>query len=684
MKCRWFRDHIRQVHMDFHMPEFPPLAIRNFNAVKFVDHLERGRINMVALFAKCHFGNSFYNTRVGHKHAGLPQDFLMEAATECRKRGIRTLAYYSLCTDKRSWDSNPSWRWIDGQGKASPEASFWSALCMNTPYKDELVMPQLEEIAREYPVDGFWLDIPTVGRETCYCPFCKRKWQRELGLELAPSLAAEVRERLQMQTLEDYHREIRGIIARTNPELVVATNCTGWPWVSKALKEMVEIGVWESQPHPGNYLGHSLAARTTRNDIQDMQVMSVRFYSGWGDLTLKPAAQMITEFAAMIGNGAAAVSGDQVNVDGTLQPAVYDMFDKAFGFVQQREPILRHADSVRHAVVLQGAPDEKLPFDFALRNNPQAKEEQPWHGAHKLLVESHIQVDLTYNVLADDLAAFPMIILPEPASYRDSDYARLRDYVRGGGILVAVGNSLLHGGRFELEDVFGLTFLGGLPFRSTHFVPAPAVRGACDDIPLQVRGPAYKVALNGAAELAALHYPMTEAEGLARKEFRSQYSPAQPQRSPYPFATVHGYGKGRAVYVAAGVFSIYWRTNHHWLRQFMEALLRHVDPSMPYEIEAAGTIEANLMRAGDDLLLNLIHYALGRQGGQTAISAVERVHPVRDIPCRVRCGQVRGVRMEPGGPDIPFEFADGVCRFTVPEVEYLGIVRMAGAGRLLA
>ena len=142
MKCPWFRDHIRQVHMDFHMPEFPPLAIVNFNAKEFVDHLERGRINMVALFAKCHFGNSFYNTRVGHKHAGLAQDFLLETATECRKRGIRTLAYYSLCTDKRSWDAHPGWRHVDADGKQSPENTFWSGLCMNTPYKDELVMPQ--------------------------------------------------------------------------------------------------------------------------------------------------------------------------------------------------------------------------------------------------------------------------------------------------------------------------------------------------------------------------------------------------------------------------------------------------------------------------------------------------------------------------------------------------------------
>ena len=80
MRGEWFGDHWRQVHMDFHMPEFPADAIKNFSAADFVGHLVRGKVNMVALFAKCHFGNSFYNTRVGHKHSGLANDFLMEAA----------------------------------------------------------------------------------------------------------------------------------------------------------------------------------------------------------------------------------------------------------------------------------------------------------------------------------------------------------------------------------------------------------------------------------------------------------------------------------------------------------------------------------------------------------------------------------------------------------------------------
>ena len=116
-KEEWLRTNIRQVHIDFHMPEFPVDAIKNFNAKEFVGHLVRGKVNMVNLFAKCHFGNSFYNTTVGHKHSGLENDFLMEAAGECRKHGIKTAAFYSLATDVRAYMEHPNWRYVDKDGE---------------------------------------------------------------------------------------------------------------------------------------------------------------------------------------------------------------------------------------------------------------------------------------------------------------------------------------------------------------------------------------------------------------------------------------------------------------------------------------------------------------------------------------------------------------------------------------
>lgn len=151
-----------------------------------------------------------------------------------------------------------------------------------------------------------------------------------------------------------------------------------------------------------------------------------------------------------------------------------------------REEVLAGAESVRHAVMLLPVPDPELPLGFALgeaRSGQQGG--APWRGAHQLLVESHIQVDLLYSVLAEDLHRFPILTLPEPGAYQPGMYDRLRRHVADGGTLLAVGKSLLQGGQFHLEDVFGIRYLEPLSFDTAHFLPAEDVRGETAGIPLQ-------------------------------------------------------------------------------------------------------------------------------------------------------------------------------------------------------
>ena len=135
------------------------------------------------------------------------------------------------------------------------------------------------------------------------------------------------------------------------------------------------------------------------------------------------------------------------------------------------------------------------------------------------------------------------------------------------------------------------------------------------------------------------------------------------------------------MYIASSIFSIYWQTNHHWLRRFVDAVIRYMDPDQPLQVEASGRIEANLMRRDEDLLLNLIHYSLGHQGGQNAIAGIERVDPVHDIRCQVRCSRVDAVLLEPEQQELKFEHRDGICTFTVPRIDYLAVVRLKGALR---
>ena len=78
-----------------------------------------------------------------------------------------------------------------------------------------------------------------------------------------------------------------------------------------------------------------------------------------------------------------------------------------------------------------------------------------------------------------------------------------------------------------------------------------------------------------------------------------------------------------------------------------------------------------------DLLLNLIHYQVGHQGANSAIPSIEKVYPIRDIACRVRAAEIQRVVLEPDGEDLDFSTENGYVSFTVPSIQYLGMVRLA-------
>ncbi len=672
-----FFSHMRQVHMDFHMPEFPINAINNFNAKRFVDHLERGKINMVALFAKCHFGNSFYDTKAGHKHSGLEKDFLMETSSECRKRGIFTYAYYSLCTDVRAYEEHENWRSRDREGNDSGIQGPWARLCLNSPYKEELVLPQLEEIIKDYPIDAFWLDIPLPDRaeDGCFCESCRAKYRQLYGREMDDSLTPRQGVTWNFNATINLIREIRHLIKIYGKDIVICSNRSGHLSTPLSFSEANDIICWESQPR-NNYLSHSFSARYVRTLDRPCQVMSVRFYQGWGDLTLKPTAQMTTEFAAMIGNGVTAVSGDQVNADGSLTQAVYEMFNSAFGFVEEREELLRNARSVKEAAIVAPVPSHDRAPAFA--------EADPIRGAHKMMVESHFQHDIVNGAQWEKLDDYSIAILPEPCDYAPELWEKLRSWVESGGTLIACGGATLFRGCFQLAEVFGIEYIEPSVFSVSHFKPCDMVRGETDDLVLQCRGTTQKIVPAGAEVVADYYFP--QGESTDTRAFRNHLAaPPADQPSPYPFATVNTFGKGKAVYIAGSIFEAYWMYNHHWLRQFFEAVFLYAVPRPSFFADVSATVELNLMeviRSTDgaqagDLLLNLIDYQVGHQGAQTAIPSIEKVYPCYNTGCRVRAEGTKSVILEPQGTQLDFTHEDGYVSFTVPAFTYMAMVRLS-------
>jgi hypothetical protein len=65
----------RQVHLDFHTGPAIPDVGTEFDPRQFASVMKKAHVNSVTLFAKCHHGHLYYNTKRAERHPGLKKNF---------------------------------------------------------------------------------------------------------------------------------------------------------------------------------------------------------------------------------------------------------------------------------------------------------------------------------------------------------------------------------------------------------------------------------------------------------------------------------------------------------------------------------------------------------------------------------------------------------------------------------
>jgi len=670
---QWFREKIRQVHIDFHMPEFPRDAIDNFNAREFVAEFVRAKANVIGVFTKCHFGNAFYDNTVGHKHSGLKADFFGEVLAEAKKHEIKVIAYYSLGTDAHAVTNNPDWYQVDEFGKVrGSEGTVWELPCLNSPYREELVIPQVKEITEKYEMDGYLFDIPYLHNHYCFCSYCKKKFYEEHGQELTPELLKTNRELVVgfgIDTAARCMKEIYDVIRKIRPEALV--NCNGaWRMGEPAsVNATSDYGLWESQPSAtGSFLGHSIRARHIRTLDVPVQIMTVRFTEGWGLMSCKTAEQLKFEFACIMANGGIINIGDQVLPDGTLQSGVYDIIGEAFSFVEEREAYCIGAKSVRGIAVIADNTN----------NWYHDKDDAATFGSAKMLIEGHHQFDLYYNNDFPDLTGYRAVVLPENVKLSPESAERLRAFVREGGLLLAEGAATYsrETKNFALADVFGLDYLERTPYSFAYLTEREELWKGVARIPQLVEGEFIKTVPTTAETLSLIQWPLTVP--AVNRAFRHPMPPAG-LVSDFPAISANRYGLGTALYIAAPVFGSYWNSNHFWVRRIVTNLLDLYDTGKTFETDAPVHVEANLMEKDGKKYLHLINFQNIHAGEKSSsfYDPIESITPVHGIEVRVNDPRIRSATTRPDGQRLETTATEHGIRFTVPKIHIHTIVELS-------
>ncbi len=187
----WHLQALCKIHLDMHCPEWHSSILSKFDAEQIVQTVKGAGSEALYVFAKDCYGNSYYQTEIGHRHTSMGQrDFLREVLQAAESEDLPIVAYYSVIWDNRAAEEHPEWCLLDESGRAlmdtvTTDTGKWKYLCHNSGYA-QYAASMVDEIARGYPVRGFHLDMFNLsfGGLSCYCQNCERLFRDQYGEDL--------------------------------------------------------------------------------------------------------------------------------------------------------------------------------------------------------------------------------------------------------------------------------------------------------------------------------------------------------------------------------------------------------------------------------------------------------------------------------------------------------------------
>ena len=646
-----------KLHPDFHLPEGVDVGAE-FNAWAYVRRLKECHVDAVVFFAKCHYGYSYYPTRIGTVHPGLKSDMLGAMAVACRAEGMRLVCYYSVFLDSAAARKHPDWT-LHSQN-TDVDAGFNSKnflpICVNSPYLDELLIPQTLEVLANYGVQEMFYDTMT-GFQPCYCKRCRAAFGKAIPTSDKDRQWLEY-VRWYQDRYEEFFAKVAAAIHKVRPGVDVIFN---WEWSYKRPGLPV--------PHITRLAGDlfptgkvaSQCSRYWAGTGYPFDYMCGRFLHGLGDWNNSTSETLKYTAAATIANGGAFYLIDRQLPDGSLEERAYRIANEVFEFIDDRREVVAGTRPVPEIAALYpsdhvNGPDLRFFPDMKAR----AARSESFDGLGRLMMEGarHYTAFNTQNFLAQ-LPRHRLAILPELEFLDAKTKQGLKRFVEIGGTALITQRGGDNQVDAEILDLAGVNYEGHTELDYGYFnTPEPML----------VRGKFALVTPQDNAEaLCAFVPPLAAGKGGA--QFGHGFAPpTKPER--HAAVVQRTLGKGRIIYVAAPVFTSHWQYPNPALAEFILGLLDRLLPDPLVKVETRAHVEMSAMRKGKDLIVHLVnHSGKERLGGYWA-PVTEYIPHIAGIRVAIR-GLTNGsvVRREPSGK--PLTVRNGTVRVGLDIMESL-------------
>ncbi len=427
------------IHFDFHAGKNDTLIGRNTTPEMIKSIIGKVSPDYIQIDCKGHSGYTSYPTKAGNQAPGITGDPLRTWREVTAASGVALYMHYSGVWDTRALELRPEWAVTNSDGKKNPNMTS-----VFGPYVDELLIPQLKELAGDYGIDGVWVDGECWATVPDYGERATRLFREATGITTVPKSKADPHwfEWMQFHR-ESFRKYLRHYVSEVRSAYPDFQICSNWAFTDH-MPEPVSVplnflsGDYEhlnsvnSARYAGRYLVHQgipwdlMAWSFSRTPNEDA--------IPWKQ---KTAIQLKQEAAVVLALGGGFQAYFTQRRDGSVKLDEMEVMAEVARFARERQPYCHRTTQIPQVALLFSteAYQRESPGLFSrYAGNSRLR------GVLQCLLEGQNSVDIvTEDMLGHNMKRFPLIVIPEwnylSPVFRDD----LAAYVKEGGNLVVIG-----------------------------------------------------------------------------------------------------------------------------------------------------------------------------------------------------------------------------------------------------
>ena len=610
----------RQIHLDFHTSGLIKNIGEDFSKAQFQEALKIGNVNSINLFAKGHHGYSYYNTNIGTRHPHLKFDLLKEQIEACHELGITAQVYFTVGWSQKDADEHPEWILKNKNGttdkletlkKLGPNDKLpnftWRLLAPSNGY-DELILKQVEEICKNYQIDGFWFDI--LQAYPNYSESNKALMKKD-GVDLNND--KEVLD-YSINQMKSFMERCNKLIHSYKPNIPIFYNgITNIKRANNLKYNLFDFNTKQDlEDLPTTWDGYDIfpfRSKFFAADGKQIVAMSGKFHSSWGEFGgFKHKDALLYEAASMVAFGANVNIGDQLHPSGKMDLETYRNIGHAFDYVEKIE---------EYGIGGKHISNIGFYYPFNVRSG---------EGTARMLLENQINFNVINRL--EDWSELETIIIPSATQLNNKIVSKLNYFLERGGKLLIMGKSILKN-KNDLWFDIGAQYIGQPKYDIDYTVINQKLNG--NDLvesPFLNYNAAHRFKVQDAEILASIKEPYFS---------RTPASFSSHQNTPYKLQdSEHSaiFRKENIIYIAHNLDVMYFSSGARIHRDLFKEVLDifHKNPLVKVDLQSSGRINLLHQPEKSRYVLHLL-YATPIQRGRAQV--IEDLVPIHDTDVQI-------------------------------------------------